>query len=180
MMRIIAGTIAALLLVASPVFAQDFTSNINAAASSNGVNFDTDTDEAIDAAMQSAFEAQIAAAAGVASIDDLTDEQLAAAISGIVGNNPSLTTNQVTALVRAAARNRPGAVVQIAAAAAYARPAISADVQAAAVSVVPDQSTAINSAVVRSAADGTKADVNEDGFVDTVEAENPAQDASPT
>ena len=159
MMRMIAGAFAALLLVASPALAQDVASDLNTQAQADGVDFASTSEAEIDNALNAGLQGTLVANSGVpgaTEIADLTDEQLAGALGGILENNPGLTAAQVTALVRAAVRARPEYAVQIAAAAAYARPDVAREIQQAAVSVAPaDLAASIVSATVVAAQTAT-------------------------
>ncbi|MDA0221112.1 MAG: hypothetical protein O3B22_16295 [Proteobacteria bacterium] len=127
--------------------------NLDTLAANNNTTWE-ETDPAIDAALQASLQADILAEANAAraaagqgaaaTIDDLSDEELAQVVGAVLTNNPTLTTNQVTAVVRAAARGRTGAgIAVIAGAAAYARPDTAKQVQLAAISVAPDGSEQI-------------------------------------
>lgn len=162
MMRITAGAFAAMLMVASPALAQVSAENMDSQAQTAGVNFATSSDADIDAALTSQLQADIVASSGVDGATDiaqLTDEQLAAAVGTILENNPSLTTKQVTALVRAAIRSRPAGspgIAMIAYQAAYARPDIAKEIQVAAISVAPALSQQIVAQTVRGAVSGVE------------------------
>ena len=129
MMRITAGAFAALLLLASPVWAQSLGDQINTAANDNpGTDLPAAVDpEGFTADMQALIVAQYNTAnpgAQVTSIEEISDTDLASTVGAMLDNNDDLSAAQATAVVRAAIRSRPSLAVQIAAAAAYARPDI--------------------------------------------------------
>lgn len=177
MMRMFAGAIAVLLLAASAVWAQQplLSATITSSAESNGADLENAVDtDGFTTEMQQIILDTFNANNGTSltSIDEISDQALANTVASIIGNNADLTEQQATAIVRAAVRARPGAVVRIAAAAAYARPALALAFQNAANSVAPGQEEEVAAAVTRSASQGTTDDLNDDGVVD--EEEDPS------
>ena len=170
MMRIIAGAFAALLLLASPVWAQSLGDQINTAASDNpGTDLPAAVDpEGFTADMQALIVAQYNAAnpdSQVTSIEAINDTDLASTVGAMLANNNDLSAAQATAVVRAAIRSRPNLAVQIASAAAYARRDIAKQIQIAAVSVAPANLTqqivtATVIAAVAGVADGQATETN--------------------
>lgn len=150
MNRMFAGVFAALLLVASPAWAQSLSDTITTSANTNGADLDNaiDTDGFTADMQQVILDAYNAAnKASATSLDALSDQALADALQAVLASNPTLATNQVTALVRATIRSRPAIAPQLAAAAATARPDIGGAIRDAAIAVAPDQEPQIRVAV---------------------------------
>jgi hypothetical protein len=148
--RELAGVFAALLLVASPAWAQSLSSTISTSADNNGADLANaiDTDGFTADMQQVILDAYNAANnASVASIDALSDQDLADTLQAVLASEPTLATDQVTALVRATIRSRPSIAPQLAAAAATARPDIGGAIRDAAIAVAPDQAPEIRAAV---------------------------------
>lgn len=182
MNRMMAGVFALVLATASPALAQGIGGQIDSLGANANIDVEAASATDIDAALTEDLQALIAVELGVADLDEATDEQVAAALQTILTDNPDLSTAKVTALVRAAARAKPGAAALIASAAATARPDLAAAIIAAATSVNPALAAEINAAVVQAVA--LALGISEQDAETLIAGENPnqdvEQDASPT
>ena len=133
MMRIFAGAFAALLLAVSPSWA-DLSADITTSAqANNGANSNlagnVDTD-----AFRTEMQALIVAVqnakgdAQVTSIESIDDYALARTVVEMVSNLPAA---QALAIVRAAARGKPGAATEIIELVTEARPSLGVQIAAA-------------------------------------------------